>query len=108
MLERDSFRHVLSNRDSSRPTRSLRGGPGGSIRVAMPWTLLKLANKARGLPELEIVLRIALGLAGAFLLFRVVTNAMNPADLALTDYVGLVLFTVVGLWLIRAALRRSG
>jgi hypothetical protein len=71
----------------------------------MPWHLLKLANKARKLPELDILLRGAVGLAGLLLLFRTVTNLVNPSDLGVIDYLGLILFTAVGAWLIRTALR---
>ena len=73
--------------------------------LAMPWHLLKLANKARKLPELDILLRGAVGLAGLLLLFRTVTNLVNPSDLGVIDYLGLILFTAVGAWLIRTALR---
>lgn len=75
------------------------------MRSAMPWTLLKFLNKARHLPEARILIRLALGLAGAFLLFRVIGNLLDPSDLVITDYVGLVVLTAVGLWLLAAALR---
>ena len=73
--------------------------------LAMPWHLLKLANKARKLPEFDILLRGAVGLAGLLILFRIVTNLVDPSDLGVVDYLGLILFAAVGSWLIRTALR---
>ena len=71
----------------------------------MPWTVFRIAAKARRLPEVAIVLRILLGLVGVFVLIPVASSLLDPANLVASDYVGLVLFTGVGLWLIRAALR---
>jgi len=73
--------------------------------LAMPWHLLKLANRARKLPELDILLRGAVGVTGLFLLFRMIMNLVNRSDLGVIDYAGLILFTAVGAWLIRTALR---
>ena len=71
----------------------------------MPWTVFRIAAKARRLPEVVIVLRILVGLAGVFVLLPVASSLLDRADLVASDYVGLVLFTGVGLWLLRAALR---
>ena len=73
----------------------------------MAWTVFRLAAKARRLPEVVIVLRILVGLAGVFVLLPVASSLLDPAELGASDYVGLVLFTGVGLWLLRAALRRD-
>ncbi len=72
----------------------------------MSWTLLKMANKARGLPEVAIVLRIALGVAGVIVLLPVVSSLRSPGEVAGTEYVGLALFLAVAVWLFRAALRK--
>ncbi len=69
----------------------------------MSWTVFKLAAKARGLPEVAVVVRLALGLAGGFLLFRAASNLRVPGDLTALDYGGLALFVAVGVWLLRVA-----
>ena len=71
----------------------------------MPWNVLKIAAKARRLPEVVILVRILVGLVGVFVLLPVASSLRDPGDLVASDYVGLVLFTGVGLWLLRAAVR---
>lgn len=71
----------------------------------MPLRFLKLAMKARELPEAVIIGRVLLGLVGAFVLWPVVSSLRDPAALSGTDYVGLVVFTAVGGWLVSVAVR---
>lgn len=71
----------------------------------MPFRILKLAMKAKDLPEVAIVARVLLGLAGLFVLWPVVANLRQPGALSATDWIGLVVFAAVGLWLVRAAVR---
>ena len=68
--------------------------------------LFTLAKKAKNLPEVAILGRIALGIAGAFVLFPVATNLLRFSTLGPFDYVGLVVFSVVGIWLLAAALKK--
>lgn len=75
-------------------------------RWYMSWTLFKMATKGRNLPELAILVRIALALAGIVVLLPVFSGLRDPADLSVAEYVGLALFVVVAVWLFRAALRR--
>lgn len=70
--------------------------------MALP--LLKLALKAKDLPEVAMLGRLLLGAAGVFVLLRVASSLRRLAALTPMDYVGLILFTAVGLWLLRAAL----
>lgn len=72
----------------------------------MSWTLLKMANKAKGLPEVAIVFRIALGVAGVIVLLPVLFSLLSPGEVAAAEYVGLALFLAVAVWLFRAALRK--
>ena len=76
-----------------------------SIGVAMSWTVFKIVAKAKSVPEVAIVIRILLGLVGGFVLLPVATSLLDPAELTASDYVGLLVFTAAGLWLLRAALR---
>ncbi len=69
----------------------------------MSWTVFRMAAKARRLPEVAIVVRLALGIAGAFLLFRAASSLRAPSDLTALEYGGLALFVAVGVWLLRAA-----
>ena len=71
----------------------------------MSWTVLKIAAKAKSVPEVAIVIRIVLGLVGGFVLLPVATSLLDPAEVTASDYMGLLVFTAVGLWLLRAALR---
>lgn len=71
----------------------------------MPLRLLKLAMKAKELPEAVIIGRVLLGLVGAFVLWPVVSSLTDPGSLSLTDYVGLVVFAAVGGWLVYVAVR---
>lgn len=71
----------------------------------MPLRLLKLAMKAKELPEAVIIGRVLVGLVGAFVLWPVVTSLSDPGSLSLTDYLGLVVFTSVGGWLVYVAVR---
>lgn len=72
---------------------------------AMPLRFLKLAMKAKDLPEAVIIGRVILGLVGAFVLWPVVAGLSDPSSLSPTDYVGLVVFTAVGGWLVYVAVR---
>ena len=65
-----------------------------------------MANKARGLPEVAIVIRIALGLAGVIVLLPVFSSLWRPGDLVVAEYAGLAVFVAVAAWLFRAALRK--
>ncbi|MDX1647013.1 MAG: hypothetical protein R3304_07705 [Longimicrobiales bacterium] len=71
----------------------------------MPLRFLKLAMKARDLPEARVVGRVVLALLGVFVLWPVVSSLRDPAGLAPTDYVGIVVFTAVGGWLVGMAVR---
>lgn len=71
----------------------------------MPLRFLKLAMKARELPEAVIIGRVLLGVVGAFVLWPVVSGLRNPGSLSATDYVGLVVFAAVGGWLVHVAVR---
>lgn len=75
---------------------------------AMPLRLLKLAMKAKDVPEVTIIGRVLIGLVGAFVLWPVASGLRDPAALSLTDYVGLVVFSAVGGWLVLMALRGRG
>ena len=68
--------------------------------------LFTLAKKAKNLPELALLGRIALGAAGAFVLLPVATNLLRFSELGLMDYVGLVVFSAVGIWLLAAAIKK--
>ena len=82
-------------------------GEGGMATVPylMPIPLFKLARQAKNLPEVAIVLRVLVGIAGVFVLFPVVSNLRDPGSLSVTDYIGLVVFVGVGVWLLRFAIR---
>ena len=71
--------------------------------MAIP--ILKLAMKAKDLPEVVIIGRVVLGIVGVFVLIPVATNLRHPGDLSPTDYIGLVVFAAVGLWLLAVAIR---
>ncbi len=75
--------------------------------LAMSWAILKIAVKAKRVPEVAIVGRILLGAAGGFVLLPVISSLLDPTDLAGADYLGLVVFTAVGLWLLRTAVGRA-
>ena len=72
----------------------------------MSWTLLKMATRAKDVPEVALVVRIGLGLAGVIVLLPVFSGLRDPGDLAAFEYIGLALFVSVAVWLFRAALRR--
>jgi hypothetical protein len=74
----------------------------------MPLRLLKLANQARKAPEVVVVRRILLAAVGLFVLIPVATNLMRFSELGATDYIALVVFTGVGTWLLRAAVKGPG
>jgi type III secretory pathway component EscR len=74
----------------------------------MPLRLVKLALKAKDLPEARILGRVALGFTGLFVMAPVASALMRPAELAVTDWVGLLVFTTVGGWLIVLAVRGGG
>lgn len=74
----------------------------------MPLRFLKLAMKAKELPEARILGRVVVGLVGAYVLWPVVSSLRNPMALALTDLLGLVVFTGVGGWLVVLAVRGWG
>ena len=74
----------------------------------MPLRFLKLALKARELPEAAILGRVLLGLAGAFVLVPVVSSLTDPAALSVTDWIGLVVLTAVGGWLLGTAVWGRG
>lgn len=71
----------------------------------MPWPLLKLAMKAKNVPEVAIIGRVLLGIVGAFVLVPVASNLRRLGDLAASDYIGLVVFSAVGVWLLRVAIK---
>ncbi len=71
----------------------------------MPVPLLKLAMKAKSLPEVAIVARVLAAVAGLFVLVPVASGLRDPGALSATDWVGLVVFAAVGGWLLRAAIR---
>ena len=71
----------------------------------MPLRFVKLAMKAKEIPEVQVVARVLVGAVGVFVLWPVVTNLGDLAALALTDWVGLAVFTAVGAWLLRLAIR---
>jgi hypothetical protein len=71
------------------------------------WAALKLAAKARSIPEVAIVIRVLIGIVGGFVLIPVVSSVLDPTELVVSDYLGLVVFTAVGLSLLRAAFRGS-
>ena len=71
----------------------------------MPLRFVKLAMKAKDLPEIRIVARVVVGAVGVFVLWPVVTNLRNLPALTVTDYVGLAVFTGVGVWLLSLAVR---
>ena len=67
--------------------------------------LLKLAMKAKGLREVAIVGRVLLGFAGVLVLVPVVSNLRDPSALSIADYIGLTVFSAVGLWLLHVAMK---
>ena len=71
----------------------------------MPLPFLKLAMKAKGLPEVAVIGRVLLGLAGASVLVPVASSLRDPSALSVTDYLGLIVFTAAGVWLLRIAVR---
>ena len=71
------------------------------------WAALKLAAKARSIPEVAIVIRVLTAIVGGFVLLPVASSALHPADLVASDYLGLAIFTGVGLSLLRVAFRGS-
>lgn len=71
----------------------------------MPVPILKLAMKAKDLPEVAIIIRVVLGLVGASVLFPVASSLRDPGALVASDYVGLLVFSAVGLWLLTVAIR---
>ena len=73
----------------------------------MPWTAFKLVAKAKNVTEVAIVLRVLLGLTGVFVLLPVGSAILTPNNLVASDFIGLVVFTAVGVWLIRVAYRGS-
>lgn len=73
----------------------------------MPLRFLKLALKAKEIPEVRILGRVALGLVGVFVLAPVVSSLRDPGALSVTDWLGLVVLSAVGGWLIAVAVRGS-
>lgn len=71
----------------------------------MPFRFLKLAMKVKDLPEARILGRVILGLTGAFVLAPVISRLREPAEMAITDWVGLLVLSGVGGWLIWIAVR---
>ena len=71
----------------------------------MPLRFVKLALKAKDLPEARIIGRVVMGLAGAFVLWPVISRLREPAGMVVTDWVGLVVLSAVGGWLVYAAVR---
>lgn len=78
------------------------------LSYAMPLRFLKLAMKARELPEARILGRVVVGLVGAYVLWPVASSLREPMALAPTDLLGLVVFTGVGGWLVVLAIRGWG
>ena len=78
------------------------------MSVGMAWTVLKIAAKAKSVPEGALGGRVVVGLVGGFVLIPVVSGLLDPATLSVTDYFGLAVFSAVGLWLVRAAIRGTG
>lgn len=74
----------------------------------MPLRFLKLAMKAKDVPEVALVGRVMLGLAGVIVLWPVASGLRDPSSLSVTDWVGLIVFVAVGGWLLLAALRGRG
>lgn len=71
----------------------------------MPLRFLKLAAKAKDLPEVRIVARLLVGAVGVYVLWPVVTHLPDLPTLAPTEWLGLAVFTGVGAWLLRLAIR---
>ena len=61
--------------------------------------------KTKDLPEVRIVARVVVGAVGIFVLWPVASNLRELATLAFTDYVGLAVFSAVGVWLLVLAVR---
>ena len=50
-------------------------------------------------------IRVMLAIVGLFVMIPVAQSALDPTDLTVIDFVGLVVFTGVGLWLLRVAIK---
>ena len=75
--------------------------------MSTPWAILKIVSKARSIPEVDVVIRVLLAIVGGFVLLPVASSALHPAELVASDYLGLAIFTGVGLSLLRVAFRGS-
>lgn len=71
----------------------------------MPLRLLKLVRRAKEIPEVAIALRILTALVGLYVMIPAGRALLDPSAVSTTDWVGVVVFTGVGLYLLVAAAR---
>jgi hypothetical protein len=75
--------------------------------MSSPLAILKIVSKAKSIPEVAVVIRVLVAIVGGFVLIPVVSSVLDPTELVASDYLGLFVFTAVGLSLLRAAYRGS-